>query len=256
MKQTIRILMWVHFIYLLLLPTLTVVSAAMLFPGEEYWTQVLILGFPAVVTYCLFLANGYTMPESLPVALALVLLVPAQVAIGVYLYGSGSIWLFFAENAAIEISAFVIGIMSVALPRLKSTDSGTALILILLIAVPCFIGGSIPHIALVVYGYGGFSLWLVLFATAFLTAYLEHVRACKKVMAAYDKSRQTQNLDLRYDGGLMFKLLRIDPDVPMISPLWSGADKTGINSRVHIFGWTAMFLPVVAGLIMGAFVRP
>jgi hypothetical protein len=253
MKRTIRILMWIHFVYLLCLPTLAVVSAVVLFPREDYWTQLLIIGFPAVVTYCLFLASGYSIPESLPVALALVMAVPLQVAAGVYLFGGGSIWLFFAENAAVEISAFVIGMMTVALPRLRS---GSSSFLIVLIAVPCFIGGSLPHIALVFYGYGEASLWLLLFITAFLTAFADHIQSCKKATAAYDKTQRVQNLDMRYEGGPLFKLLRIDPRVPAISPLWNDENKTKLNPRVHVFAWIAIFLPVVVGTIAGVVTVP
>ena len=54
--------MWVHFVYLLLLPTLAVVSARMLFPGGDDWQSVAIFGFPATMMYSLFLANGYALP--------------------------------------------------------------------------------------------------------------------------------------------------------------------------------------------------
>lgn len=250
METAVRILMWIHFVYLLLLPTLAIVAAIVLFPADDFYTQVLIFGFPAVVTYCLFLANGYVMPASLPVALALVLMVPLQVGLGVYFFGGGSIWLFFAENAAIEISAFVIGMMVAAFGRVRQR-SGPVLLGILL-AIPCFIASAIPHILLVFYGYGEFSPWLILFATAFITAYFEHLTACRQVMDAYDKSGKTENFDLRYDGGPVFRLLGLKTSAPLLSPLWAGPDRTAINSRVHIAAWIAIFLPIVAGVLTNA----
>lgn len=250
MKRAIRILMWIHFVYLLLLPSLAIVSAIALFPGDDSWTQVLILGFPAVVTYCLFLANGYAMPESLPIAFSQVFLVPLQIAVGVSFFGNGSIWLFFAENAAIEISSFVLGIVIASLPRLREKQSGASILIVLLLIGPCFIGGSIPHIALVVFAYGGPSFWLLIFATAFVTAFYDHYRTCRQVVERYNKTRKAvQTFDMKYDGGVLFKLLRIDPNIRMLSPLWIGIDKTVINPRVHILGWTAIFLPNVAGVV-------
>lgn len=250
MKMVVRILMWIHFIYLLLLPTLAVVAAIVLFPAEDLYTQLLIFGFPAVVTYCLFLANGYVMPASLPVALIVVGLVPIQVGLGVYFFGGGSIWLFFAENAAIEIGAFVIGLMTAAFGRIRQRSG--SLLLGLLLAIPCFIASAVPHIVLVFYGYGGASPWLLLFATAFVTAYLEHYAAVTKVMEAYDKKGTTENFDLRYDGGPLLRLLRLGTSAEVISPLWSGPDRTAINSRVHIAAWIAIGLPIVAGVVTNA----
>ena len=250
MKKAIRILMWIHFIYLLLLPSLAIVSAIALFPSGDEWIKVLILGFPAVVTYCLFLANGYGIPDSLPIALSQVLLVPLQIALGVYFFGNGSIWLFFAENAAIEISSFVLGIVIASLPGLKEKQSGWSFLLILLLVGPCFIGGSIPHIALVVFSYGGVSLWLLIFATAFITAFYDDYRTCRQVVEKFNETKKAvQTFDMRYDGGVLFKFLGRDPNIRMISPLWKEKDKTAINPGVHAFAWTAIFLPIVAGIV-------
>ncbi len=249
MKTAFRILVWIHFIYLLSLPTLAVIAATVMFPEDDAGTQLLIFGFPAVVMYCLFLANGYSMRSSLPIALVQVLLVPVQIATGVYFFGGGSIWLFFVENAAVEISAFVLGIMIVAFPRVIKKDSSLTLLTILFIGVPCFIGGAIPHVMLVVYGYGAASPWIVLFATAFITALLEHRRTYLDVVNEYDKTGRSQSLEMRYDGGRIGKLLGLDANSPVVSPLWKGTDRTAINPRVHLFGWAAIVLPIIAGII-------
>ena len=145
MQIAIRMLMWAHFIYLLLLPTLSVISAAVMFPGEDLWTVILIAGFPPVVMYSLFLANGYTIPGSLPVAMFVVLAIPLQVAASIFLFGGGSVWLFLAESAAVEIGAFALGVMSVAL-RSRQAEMGVGrLNRILLQPVVLFVGGVIPN---------------------------------------------------------------------------------------------------------------
>ena len=109
--------MWAHYIYLLLLPTLAVIAAGMMFPDSDFWLQLLIFGFPPVLMYSLFLANGYAIPNSLPVALIVVLSIPLQIGLSVLLFGSGSVWLFFAESAAVEIGAFVLGVLTIAMMR-------------------------------------------------------------------------------------------------------------------------------------------
>lgn len=256
MKRVIRILMWVHFIYLLTLPTLAVISAYMLFPGEDYWRQLLIIGFPAVLLYSLFLASGYAIPESLPIALFQVLIVPAQIGLGVMIFGGGSIWLFFAESAAVEIGSFVFGVLTVALAERHKEASGSGFVFILILALTCFFGGALPHIFVVFYAYGSLSPWLILFVTAFATGFREHASAYRQVSAKHAETGKLQNLEMRYDGGYLFKLLRIDTDVPLICPLWKTNDKTQLNSRVHLFGWTAMFLPFAASMAMAALVLP
>ena len=135
--------MWTHFVYLLLLPTLAVVSAVFMFEGEDLWTAILIAGFPPVLMYSLFLANGYRVPNSLPVASFVVLAVPLQLAISVALWGGGSIWLFFAESAAVEICAFVLGVMYVALGNRSAEYPSGSFLLLLLLPVILFVGGVI-----------------------------------------------------------------------------------------------------------------
>src|SRR5215210_5040359 len=147
MNKLVRILMWTHFIYLLLLPTLAVISARMLFPGSDEWQLVALVGFPATVTYSLFLANGYAMPDSLPVAVFQTFAIPAQIGLGVWLYGSGSIWLFFAESAAVAVAAFVLGVMTAATTnRGREMKMGCPLIGLLLLVVGLFVAGTVPFI--------------------------------------------------------------------------------------------------------------
>jgi hypothetical protein len=46
MKRAVRLLMWTHYIYLLLLPSLAAVSARMWFPADDLHQVLLVLGFP------------------------------------------------------------------------------------------------------------------------------------------------------------------------------------------------------------------
>jgi hypothetical protein len=245
--------MWVHFVYLLLLPTLAVVSARMLFPDSETWQQVAIFGFPATLMYSLFLANGYAMPDSLPVALFQTVAVPIQASVGVLLWGSGSIWLFFAECAAVAICSFVFGVMTVALANRQKDSSTGMFAFILFLAFVLFFGGTLPFLVLVFLGYGSFSPWLILFITAFGTGYWEYASTYRSLTAAYKIKGDPQNLEMRFGGGYIFRLLGISTKVGLISPLWRSKDRTEVNKRVFVFGFGAAFLPAVAAGVIGIF---
>jgi hypothetical protein len=249
MKTAVRYLMWAHYIYLLLLPTLAVIAAAMMFPGSDFWLQLTILGFPSVLMYSLFLANGYAIPDSLPVALIVVLLVPAQIVFSVMVFGTGSIWLFFAESAAVEIGSFVLGVLTVAMMRRRQDTGNAEFGLLLILALVLFFLGTLPQFVSVFYGYGGWSPWMVIFVSAFVTGYWEYAKVYRRVAKSYDKTRESQNVVMKFDGGFVTKLLGFDGDLPLISPTMK--DGKQVTSRVFVFGTSAMFLPVVAGLIVG-----
>jgi hypothetical protein len=254
MKTAVRYLMWAHYIYLLLLPTLAVIAAAMMFPGSEFWLQLTILGFPSVLMYALFLANGYAIPDSLPVALIVVLLVPPQIVFSVLVFGGGSIWLFFAESAAVEIGSFVLGVLTVAMMRRRQDTSTSQFTLLLILAFVLFFLGTLPQFVSVFYGYGEWSLWLIVFLTAFATAYWEYAKVYRNVGKNYDKTRVSQNVVMKFDGGFVTKLLGFDNELPLVSPTMR--DGKQVASRVFVFGISAMFLPVIVGIVLGAFLRP
>ena len=206
--------------------------------------------FPPVLMYSLFLANGYTIPNSLPVASFVVLAVPLQIAISVLLFGGGSVWLFFAENAAVEICAFVLGVMFVALRNRSAEYPSGAFILLLLLAVILFVGGVVPHLLSVFYGYGGWSFWMIFFATAFGTAFWDYAKVYKKLTTAYLKKGDAQNLEMRFDSTIASKLFNVPQNVELLSPLWSSHGEKETNKAVLIFGFVAMFLPVPVGTIV------
>ena len=144
--------MWVHYVYVLLLPTMAVVSARKMFPEDDLHQALLILGFPPVLMFTLFLANGYALPDSLPVALVVTLAIPAQLALSVVLFGGGSIWLFFAENAAVEINSFLVGTLFSAFVMRRSELGPFGFILLLALVMLLFLGGFVSYILLVFYG--------------------------------------------------------------------------------------------------------
>jgi hypothetical protein len=256
MKTAVRYLMWAHYIYLLLLPTLAVIAAGMMFPDSDFWLQLLIFGFPPVLMYSLFLANGYAIPNSLPVALIVVLSIPLQIGLSVLLFGSGSVWLFFAESAAVEIGAFVLGVLTIAMMRRRQDMSGVGFGCLLVVAFALFVLGTVPQIISVLYGYGGWSPWLILFSTAFATGYWHYAKVYDKLGTKYDRTGDAQNLEMKFDGGFVAKLLGLDTDVPLISPVWSESERKQVNGKVFLFGIGSMFLPVVAGIMMGVILNP
>ena len=244
--------MWAHYIYLLLLPALAVVAAAMMFPESDFWMKLAILGFPAVLMYCLFLANGYTIPDSLPIALIVVLLVPIQIVFSVSLFGSGSVWLFFAESAAVEIGSFVLGVLSVAMMRRRRDTGTTEFALLLVLAFALFFLGTLPLFVSVFYGYGGWSPWLIIFLTAFATGYWEYANVYRKLGSRYDKSGESQNLEMKFDGGFVAGFLGIQSEVPLLSPTIK--DGKQIAKRVFVFGIGAIVLPIATAIILRAII--
>lgn len=254
-KKGVRFLMWAHYIYLLLLPTLAVVSSEMLFPKSDFHRTLLLVCFPCVLMYTLFLANGYALPNSLPIALLVTTAIPLQIAVSVFIFGRANFWIFFAENAAVEICPFVLGTLSAALAGRSKEFSAKSFALLLVFTLAVFSGGLIAYVLLVYYCYGGFSPWLILFVTSFATAGWKYANVYKKVVARYRKTGAAQEVIMEFDGGFPAKLLGIKTDVPLVTPLRDASGKNGINKPILLFGFTAMFLPLVVGMTLEIILR-
>ena len=127
--------------------------------------------------------------------------------------------------------------MTVALMNRKNEMGGRSFAFILFIAFVLFFGGTLPFLILVFAGYGSFSPWLILFITAFATGYWGYAQTYKELTAAYNKRGTPQNLEMLFDGGRIFRLLKINTNVPLLSPLWRSEDRTAVNKRVFIFGF-------------------
>jgi hypothetical protein len=248
MKTAVRALMWAHYIYLLLLPTLAVVSAQMMFPADELYQVLLIVGFPPVLMYSLFLANGYAVPDSLPIALLVVLAIPLQLAASVFLFGGGSIWLFFAESAAVEINSLMVGTLLSAFFIRRAELGGAGFFLLLALVLGLFGGGFVAYILLVYRGYGSLSPWLILFVTSLAVGLWEYAKVYKKVVAFSRKTHSPEMIVMEFDARFLTRLFGLKANVPMISPFRT--QKTEMSKPILIFGFTAMFLPLVVGMIL------
>lgn len=244
--RAVRVLMWTHYCYLLMLPALAAISAERLGLGIKYAEIVVIVGIGPVLMYGLFLATGYTLPNSLPVALVVTLGVPLQIAISVLVFGGRSGWLFLAEDATVEIAAFVLGIMFTALPHVHQKHGWKNSLFLVVSAGTIFVGGTIPYFIMVWRGYGGFSFWLVLFATSFLTAFSHFAKLYADAIKANQKTGEFQELELRYDGGLIARLMGLNANVSVIAPLQERYEKGAVRGIPILLGIASFVLPFIA----------
>jgi hypothetical protein len=242
--------MWLHYCYLLLLPALAAVAATRLGLGTTFAEVVVLCGMGPVLMYALFLATGYTLPNSLPIALVVTLAVPLQIALSVFVFGRRSGWLFVAEDVTVEIGAFVIGIMFTALPNVHRKYGWKHSVFLLVFAGAIFIGGTIPYFVMVIRGYGGLSLWLLLFATSFMTAFSHYAKLYGQAIKANQKTGELQELELRYDGGHVTRLLGLDSNVAVIAPLQSRYKKGDVRGIPILLGFASFVAPFIALAIM------
>ena len=240
MKQVNRCLMWAHYLYLLLLPMLAVFAAARLGHSDGFKVILILAGALPACAYCLFLANGYTLPNSLPVALLVVLAVPAQIGASVLLFGGKSLWLFFAESAAVEIGSLLPALIAAKLRHPRDERRVT------LWFVPLVVAGVSPFILVVFSGYGGVSLWLVLFITAYLTSFREYMQLYAGAIEAHSRSGQLQEIEMRFDGGYLARKLGFKDDIGVISPLYRQRKANEVDWRPAIVGLVFFILFLTA----------
>lgn len=248
--RAVRVLMWAHYCYLLLLPSLAVIAAGRLGLGLKFAQVVALVGLGPVLMYALFLATGYKLPDSLPVALIVVLAVPLQIMASVLLFGSRSLWLFLAEDATVEIAAFVIGTMWTALPNILKKYGWKEFIFIALFALPIFIGGTIPYFVLVWRGYGGPSLWLLLFMTSFITALGSYAKLYAKAIRAHERTGEFQELGMEYGGGLVARIYGPKNKIKYRSPLQDRYRNNDIRGLPILFGFLSFFMLFFALIIL------
>ena len=70
----------------------------------------------------------------------------------------------------------------------------------------------------------------------------------KKVVAFSRKTRSPERIVMKFDAPFLTRFFGIKDNVPMISPFRSA--KTEMSKPILIFGFTAMFLPLVVGMIV------
>ncbi len=247
--KIVRLLMWAHYSYLLMLPALAVLSAGKLH-GIKFAQVVMIAGMAPALMYGLYLANGYALTRSLSGALIVILAVPIQIAVSVYLFGGKSIWLFFAEDAAVEVGAFVLGTLAAAIIKARSKDGWKMIVFILVFAIPLFVGGSLPYMMSVWSGYGGASLWLLLFVTSFVTAFSEYAKLYSQLIKAHDRTGELQEVVMLYDGGWIARFVGLDRGAPVIRPLEERYKNKVVRGWPIILGFVSFFLPYVAMVIL------
>jgi hypothetical protein len=246
----VRLLMWVHYCYLLALPALAAISAGRLGLGMTFAEVVVIVGIGPVLMFALFLSTGYTLPNSLPIALVVTLAVPLQIASSVMLFGGRSVWLFFAEDATVEIAAFVLGTMFIALPHVGRKHGWKHFVFLLVFAGAIFVGGTVPYFLLVWRGYGGLSLWLILFGTAFETSFRQNAKLYANAIKANQETGEFQELEFRFDGGIVSKLLGLDNKVEVIAPLQSRYKPGDVRGIPILIGIGSFILPFIALTIL------
>ncbi len=245
-----RVLTWMHYCYLLLLPSLAVIAAGRLGLGLKFAQVVALVGIGPVLMYALFLATGYRLPDSLPVALAVVLAVPLQIGLSVLLFGGRSFWLFLAEDAAVEMAAFVLGLMLTALPNILRKYGWKEFVFLCLFAGPIFVGGTIPYLVLVWRGYGGLSLWLLLFATSFLTALSSYAKLYAKLIREHERTGELQEVSMKYGDGLVVRLLGVDSKVKFRSPFQDRYKKDDVRGLPILLGFLSFFMLFAALIIL------
>jgi hypothetical protein len=247
--KIVRVLMWAHYSYLLMLPALAVLAAGKLH-GIEFAQVVMIAGLAPTLMYGLYLASGYALTRSLSGALIVILAVPIQIAVSVFFFGSRSIWLFFAEDAAVEVGAFVLGTLAAAIIKARSKEGWKMIVFILLFAIPLFVGGSIPYMVSLWRGYGGASLWLLLFVTSFVTAFSQYAKLYSQLIRAHDRTGELQEVVMQYDGGWIARLLGLKSEGAIIRPLEERYKNKMVRGWPIIFGFVSFFLPFFAMVIL------
>ena len=55
---------------------------------------------------------------------------------------------------------------------------------------------------------------------------------------------------MKFDGGFLINIFGIKKDAPMISPFKHRSQKNEPTKPILIFGFTAMFLPLIVGMIL------
>lgn len=195
----LRPLMWAHFAFLFTLPFTAIVAAGFLLERSPMPT--LLWGFVPGVVYSTALSASYRIPVSPLAAFALVVAVPAQIALNVALFGA-SPWAFVVEEALVEVGALAVGI-GVAMFVYRPTGWFGATVGAVMIA-----GAALAYLPAVVAAYeGAHPAWYLLLVSAFLTSALFHVRLFSGAARAFVASAAPQHVELVYGDGWLARLL-------------------------------------------------
>jgi hypothetical protein len=204
-----RALMRVHVCFLMVLPFLAIVAAGMVL--ERNPSATLLWGFVPGVVFSTAIAASYRIPASPVSALALVLAVPLQIALGVVLFGAGP-WAFVLEEAFVEVGALSTGI-AVAMFVHRPTGA-----LGVVVGAAMIAGSAFAYLPALLRTYeGAHPGWYLFLASAFLTSAYFHARLFVAAAGEYVSSGAPQSVPLRY-GGRIARLLRLEPPRETVGP--------------------------------------
>jgi hypothetical protein len=190
-----RTLMWAHFIWLLALPSLALVGIGLGADGGGALGFAVMMGFAPVAVFLISTEHYYQLPNSLPRALVVVGLVPAQIALNVWLFGGG-VWLFLIEEAAVEVTALSAA-LAYAMIRHRPTGAFGAVVGVLL-TVAAAASFVVP---VLVAHRGDHWGWMALFAAAFVSAIWELAQIFAPAAREFVATGATQDPPVEYDGG-------------------------------------------------------
>ncbi len=232
-----RALTWLHVGYLCLLPPLAILAAAAVTQRAPIGTY--LCGFVPGVVFAAAILSSYRAPASVATALALVVAVPAQIALGVIAFDAGP-WAFVVEAALVEVGALALGI-GVAMVVHRPTGALGAGVGAGLIA-----GASLAYLPSVLRAYdGAHSAWYVLFVTAFATAAVFHVQRFSVAAAEFLSSGLPQDVELEYGTGRVARFLGLGGRRDTV-----GIDIGDDTLLVAILVWVGVY--VLGGIVVCA----
>jgi hypothetical protein len=190
-----RILMWIHFIWLLALPSLALVGIGLGAESDGALGFAVMVGFAPVAVFLTSTEHYYQLPDSLPRAVVVVGLVPAQIALNVWLFGGG-FWLFLVEEAAVEVTALSAA-LAYAMIRHRPTGAFGAVVGVLLT-----VAAAATFVVPVLAAHDGDDWWwTALFATAFVSAFWELAQIFAPAAKEFVETGATQDPPVEHDGG-------------------------------------------------------
>lgn len=121
-----RFLMWVHYTYTLLLPSLACIGAVIVL--EKDASHSIVVSILPLFFYIYIYSVLYKTPDSVPHLLVLLATTPALVAVDTLVFGD-TVWHFFIESTAIEVGSFGLGVGVITLRHAaKKREPGCAVL--------------------------------------------------------------------------------------------------------------------------------
>jgi len=185
-SAAIRLLGTIHFFYLGLVPLIGVYSIVFLGgrPGLV-WAA----GWIPVMIYCLIHVKGYRLSTNWPKALAAILVVPIQIVVLTAMLGH-SVWFFFLESAAIEVTALYLA-LAIGMFVHRPSGLGGA-IAITVLGVPGLVGLCTAVVALYP---ADDRVWLIALGVTFCCALALQTKGVMDAAKSFNKTGRVQHLE-------------------------------------------------------------